>query len=1061
MTVTNAGSVPVAGPVVVSDVLPAGLHVVSVYLHWARNKVFSGEGIGKEIFPEDAGEPSTLCVTEASPAKVTCEFPGEVGELQPLQRLQLDVFVTVEEGAVSAANTATVAESGVQVAETVSDDVVGAGHPGFGVSSLVSEIDGLDGLGDVQAGDHPYDLSTRFDLNTLMGVTTDGEIAPSTVDSVRDVVVDLPLGVVGSAVATPRCTFGELQSYPNSCPLDTLVGHLIGEPKGLISVISAVYNMVPEKGVVAEFGFLDLLHDTHVIVAGVAPAPSGYVTQAVARETPQITLSNVLSTFYGNPAAKHEEIERLEGKEVRPESGVPMFTMPSDCSGEPLNTRIYVDSWLEPGSENADGTPEVEGPGAHGWVSQTAEAPPVTGCAALRFIPGAFSVQPVGANPDGTGSATASTDTASGLAVDLQVDQSEKPGTLGSPPLRDTVVTLPAGLVPNAAAAGGLAGCSAAEIGWLGPVSASNSGLTNFTEGAPSCPNASKIGSVEVTTPVLEKPLLGSMYLARQDENPFGSILAAYIVIDDPTTGVIVKVPGKLTLDEHTGQITGEFTEAPQMPFSELKLRFFASPVGLLATPEGCGTYTSNGTLTPWSAPESGEPAQVASSFTLSEGCTPGFAPAFTAGTTSPQAAGYSPFELSFSRQDSEQEISGLTVSLPPGLTAKIAGVAKCPDTAIQAAAANPSGAAELASPSCPAASEVGSVQATSGVGSSPLVNTGKAYLTGPYKGAPFGLAVIVPAIAGPFDLGNVVVRSALYISPNDAHVTAVSDPFPTIIDAKGTDGHTDGFPIRMRAINITLNRAGYVLNPTNCTPMTVNATLTSTTNTTASNSARFQAAGCGELAFKPKFAVSTMGHATKAKGASLTVNVTSTPGQANIAKVHTELPKQLPSWLPTLQKACLATVFETNPAACPAGSLVGNATAVSPLIAAPFTGPAYLVSHGAAAFPDLEIVLQSENITLILDGKTDIKHGITISNFETVPDAPITSFQLNLPTGPNHVLATNIPEKLNHNLCSQKLTMPTLITAQNGATLKQTTNITITGCKPTKKHKTTKHTAT
>jgi hypothetical protein len=643
------------------------------------------------------------------------------------------------------------------------------------------------------------------------------------------------------------------------------------------------------------------------------------------------------------------------------------------------------------------------------------------------------------------------------LTTELQVAQSEKPGTLASPPLRDTTVTLPAGLVPNPAAANGLQGCSEAQIGWLGAAGTSNGGLTNFSEAAPACPEASKIGSVEVSTPVLENPLVGSIYLAEQNGNPFGVVLGAYIVIDDPATGIIVKLPGRLHLDEHTGQVTGVFDEAPQTPFSDLKLRFFGGQTGELATPEGCGTYTSTGQLTPWSAP--GSPVAVSSSFQVNAGCTPGFAPAFTAQTTSPQAGGYSPFVLSFSRQDNEQEISGLTVSLPAGLSAKIAGVAKCSETQIQTAAANPSGRAEQENPSCPVASEVGSVQATAGVGGEPLLTTGKAYLTGPYKGAPLGLAVIVPAIAGPFDLGNVVVRTALYISPSDAHVTAVSDPFPTIIDAANNDGEPDdGFPIRMRSITVTLNRAGYILNPTNCTPATINAAFTSTTGNTSPASSRFQAGGCRELPFKPTFQVTTAGHASKLNGASLKVRVTSPPGDANIAKVRTDLPKQLPSWLPTLQKACLDSVFTANPASCPPGSLVGTATATTPLLATPFTGPAYLVSHGGAAFPDLEIVLQSEQIEIILDGKTDIKKGITISDFETIPDAPVTTFELNLPTGPNHVLATNIPEKLNHNLCGQTLNMPTLITAQNNATTKQTTKITITGCKKTaKKHKKTK----
>lgn len=1065
ITVTDSGSKPTVGPIAFTDTLPAGVtvepSVYQVQFFLAKNQ---------EAFESESPRGSAVGSCEVKTTSVTvvkCEDPDA---LAPDQRLEMDMFLTVEAGAVSAVNKAEVSEAGTVVAVSEGDDEVGASEAPFGPSGLVSQLSGFGGAPDTQAGDHPYELATRIDLNTKMGNIPETSLLPTTVGKgVRDIVVDLPPGVLGNATTTPKCTFGQLQAFPQSCPLGTMVGHISTEPESSDTANAPIFNMVPQKGVAAEFAFTDALFNTHVIVASLAPTPAGYVLRATAHEIPDVDISDVITTFYGDPAehfdqlhpvctftgneaskyqtsacteenAEHEGNYELMGTAFTP---VPFFTTPSDCSGQPLDTTIYADSWEHPGTFNVDGTPDVEGPGSEGWAKMVSESPPVSGCDLLRFDPEAFSAQPD----------TSAADTATGLSMDLKVPQSEQPQTLATPPLRDTTVTLPAGLIPNPAFASGLVGCSEAQIGWLGH---SPSELTEFSPQAPSCPNESKIGSVEVTTPLLEKPLVGSLYLARQNENPFASILAGYIVIDDPTTGIIVKIPGKLTLNPATGQVTGVFNEAPQAPFSELKLRFFGGSTGELATPVSCGTYTTTGQLTPWSAPQSGTPAEVSDSFQVNTGCTPGFAPAFAAGTTSPQAGSYSPFTLSFSRQDQEQEISGLTVSLPPGVTAKIAGVAKCSDAEIQAAANNPSGASEAASPSCPAASEVGTVQAGSGVGPEPLSLSGKAYLTGPYKGAPLGLAVIVPALAGPFDLGNVVVRTALYINPNDTHVTAVSDPLPTIVDATGADGVTDGFPDRIKTINVTLNRNTYILNPTNCNPTSINATFTSTSGATSPASQRFQVGGCRELPFKPSFTVSTQGHASKAAGASLHVHVTSAPGQANIAKVKTDLPKQLPSWLPTLQKACLAATFATNPASCPEGSLVGTATAVSPLIAAPFTGPAYLVSHGGAAFPDLEIVLQAEGITIVLDGKTDIKKGITISDFETVPDQPVSSFELTLPMGPHHVLATNVPEKLNHNLCGQTLNMPTLITGQNGATVKQTTKISIMGCakKKQKKHK-------
>ena len=1027
--VTDVGSVAARGPVVISDRVPLGLRVgAAMMLH-------STPG-GMEEFKEceilaSKGESKTLVVCEAA------------GGMVPDERLELAVRVRVPGGTAGGVmNVAEVSEAGSVVGQEETPDVVNAGDEkvGFGPTGLLSLISGEDGLADVQAGGHPYELVNEFDLATQMGrgPETARLTATAAGGGVRDVVVQLPLGFVGSAQATPKCSLAQMQSV-SGCPADTMVGRIESEPSLSVDVASPVFNLVPERGVAAELGFIDSVNGTHVIDATLAPSPAGYVLRAVAHETPDLLLWDVVTTVWGDPAAKNGG------------AGTPaaMFTNSSDCGGEGQRSTVYLDSWQHPGTFYPGGEPDVEGAG---WESASSEGPPVTGCEALRFSPEVFSVQPQ----------TSVADEATGLSFELRVAQSETPGTLATPPLRDSTVTLPAGMVTNPAAAPVLAGCSEQQIGWLGKdapngEAAPNEGLANFSPEAPSCPEASRIATVEATTPLLEAPLTGVLYLANENENPFGSLLAGYIVFDDPALGLDVKVPGELSLDPSTGQVTGVFKDAPQAPVEDLKIRFYGGTPGELVTPEACGSYTTTGQLRPWSTPESQPGVQISSSFQITQDCSPGFAPAFMAGTTSPQAGSYSPFTLTFSRQDDEQELSGLTVTLPPGLTAKIAGVAKCPETDIQQAIARASATEEINSPSCPAASEIGSVQATAGAGTDPMSLSGKAYLTGPYKGAPLGLVTVVPVLTGPFDLGNVVVRAALYINPTDAHVTAVSDPFPTIVDHTADNGATDGFPARIRQITLTLNRAGYILNPTSCTPNTITALFTSTTNTTNTKTARFQVAGCGELAFKPSFTASTTGHASKADGASLDVHVTTTPGQANIAKVKTVLPKQLPSRLSTIQKACLAATFEANPAACPEGSLIGTATATTPLIQTPFTGPAYLVSHGAAKFPDVEIVLQSENITLILDGQTDIKKGITTSTFETLPDAPVTTFNLNLPTGPHSALATDIPEKLHYNLCTQTLNMPTTITSQNNTTIQQTTHITTTNC-PTKKHKHTKH---
>jgi len=1031
VTVTNSGSVRDGGPVTLTDTLPAGLKVVSVYLFWSKNRVLNEEGSegyeGNELYPEDviSGEPTTLCKTETGPERVSCEFPPVVGELEPAQRLEMDVFVTVENGAASSENTAGVAEAGTTVASASEDDVLGAGALSFGASAFVSEIGGADGRSDVQAGDHPYDLATRFDLYTRMGVNTANEYAPATVGQARDVVVDLPLGVAGSAVATPRCTFAQLQShviagFPNSCPLDTLVGHVTSEPKGLIVVYSAIYNMVPEPGVVAEFGYTDLLHNTHVIVATVAPTPTGYVTRAIAREVPQLTLSNVITTFYGDPAAKQEEIARLEGAEPHPVTPAAMFTNPSDCSGEPLKTQLYMDSWQAPGAFNADGTPNVEG---HGWVSASIEAPPVTGCNALRFTPESFTFAPEAGHSQA--------DEPSGYESVLKIPANETPGTLATPPLKTTVVTLPPGVSISPAAADGLVGCQ--ESGPEG---------INFEQAGPgNCPAASKVGTVEVATPLLPERLSeGSVYVAQptcggsgqpqcsEALAEEGKLFAIYLEISSKERGIHIKLRGKVEVGGaghsnglEPGQVRTSFIKTPQMPFSELKFKFDGGPRAPLANPQTCGTFTTNASLEPWSAPESGPNAIEQPSFNISGGCGNGFAPSFSAGTTNDQAGAYSAFTTTFSRHGGEQDLSGVTVNMPEGLSAKIAGIPQCPEAQANAG-------------TCSSASKIGTATGAAGSGSDPLYQSGPVYLTGPYNGGPFGLSIVIPANAGPYNLGNIVVRASIRINPVTAAATIVSNPLPQSID---------GIPLRVQTVNVTVGQENnFTFNPTNCTPSAINATITSAQGTAVPVSSPFDATGCATLPFHPQFSASTNGKTSRANGASFHVKIGfPTGGQANIHRVELTIPSVLPSRLTTLQKACPEAVFNANPAACPSASLIATATAHTPLLPDPLMGPVYFVSHGGAAFPDTEMVLQGDNVELIIDGHTDIKKGVTYSRFQTVPDAPVTSFEFSAPEGPYSIFAAY------GNLCQKEIKAPTTITAQNGAVFSQDTAVEVQNC--------------
>ena len=354
-------------------------------------------------------------------------------------------------------------------------------------------------------------------------------------------------------------------------------------------------------------------------------------------------------------------------------------------------------------------------------------------------------------------------------------------------------------------------------------------------------------------------------------------------------------------------------------------------------------------------------------------------------------------------------------------------------------------GEAQANAGTCGPESEIGTVSVAAGAGPQPFWTTdGHAFLTGSYDGQPFGLSIVVPAVAGPFNLGPegkpIVVRSAISVNPVTAAVTITTEPFPRILQ---------GVPLQIRTVDVDVDRPDFTLNPTSCEPMSITGTLQGTQGASVALSAPYQATGCSNLPFKPSFTVTTQGTASKANGASLTVDVAQKPGEADIHKVDVQLPLQLPSRLTTLQQACTEQQFAANPAACPTGSFVGYATAHTPVLSNPLAGPAILVSHGGAAFPDLVVFLQGEGVTIDLTGHTDIKKGITYSKFETVPDAPISSFELKLPEGPHSILGAYVPVNKNYNLCGTALVMPTTIEGQNGAVVKQSTKIAVTGRDP------------
>ncbi len=889
-------------------------------------------------------------------------------------------------------------------------------HAAFGIlpGSVHVEAVNRDGSADLQAGSHPYALTVGLKFNRDANGNAEG--------SVRDVVVDLPPGFAGNPIALPRCPREDLAGVVASCPGETQVGSfkvVSRNPYGEVGVAAngAVYNIVPRAGVAATLGFsaagFNALQDVSVV-------KRNGVEQVEVRQNniPLHFIVELSVTVWGVPQDLGHDPERIcqvpHGKgqiEGCPSTTPPrpFLTLPATC-GEAPAMALRVDSVEQPDTVFSESVSLTDPNGVAAGLS---------GCDALDFAP-KLTVQ----------AETSAAASPTGLHTDVHLPQRESISGLGEAPIRNLQVRLPTGLTVNPASAGGLESCSTTQIE-----------LESST--APHCPRASQIGTVSVDTPVLDHPLAGQVYLAAQGANPFNSLVAIYVVVNDPATGIVVKLAGHVEPDPVTGQVTATFSDLPQVPFEDVKVDFFGGQRAALMTGETCSTTTTHATFTAWSFTEGQPPLEQDSPFQISSGA--GGAPCaysplelpnqptFEAGTVAPNAGTFSPFMLRLARGDSGQRFGRLSVTLPPGLIGKLAGVARCTDTEIGAAQApGRTGAEENAAPSCPSASRVGTAITGLGAGATPFSVSAPAYLSGPYEGAPLSLTVIVPAIAGPFDLGVVVVRSALFIDPATAQVTARTDALPTIID---------GFQTDVRSVAVSLDRPGFALNPTSCDVMAVTGQETSTAGQAAALSERFQVGGCATLPFKPSFAASTNGTTSKLAGASLRVKVSQRPGEANIHKVTLQLPGALPARLTTLQKACLAAQFDENPAGCPAASNIGSAKAVTPLLNVPFTGPAYLVSHGSAKFPDVVFVLQAEGIVIDVVAQTDIKNGITYSRLETVPDAPVSSFEAVFPQGPHSVLSAF------GNLCSKLLSLNVSAVGQNGVGSKQSDHIRVNGC--------------
>ncbi|MGA9285683.1 MAG: hypothetical protein WBV85_09595 [Solirubrobacteraceae bacterium] len=995
--VYNIGAAPSSGAVTVTDRLPAGLTAIE-----------AGYSRGGRLFWNCQLGAVVTCVN--NPSVITSIPPGEPD--------YLDVVVEAAANVSGEAENEITVSGGGALAPTATTNTIDfeSKQPGFGLQSLDGWFSNPDGTLDTQAGSHPYSLNISFFLNNE-------EVAP--IGEARDVTVDLPPGLIGNPQVLPRCT--RAQFNVNHCPPETQVGmnvaNLVIGPTAVpisegggefLRAELPVYNLVPPPGVPSELGFSFFGFGTRL--ATIVRSGSDYGLRNNVKNIIQLAISYNSITIWGSPGDPSHDYQRCgyvqsagaNACEPVNTGGQPFLTLPTSCRGPELFSAV-ADSWAPLGTLNG-------GIGELSFRSHGNSGLPegLSGCDHLAFTPS------IGVAPD-----TTNADTPAGATVDVKVlqDGLTDPQGLAMSNIKNTTVTLPEGMVINPGQAAGLAACQQ-EQSAVG------------TEAAPSCPSASKVGTDQIETPLLAHKLEGDVYVLQSNPPNLKLLVAA------SGEGVNLKLVGNVHLDETTGRIVTTFTETPELPFTDFKLSFSGGAQAALATPLRCGSYTTSSDFTPWTTPDV-EDAFPTSEFLITHGTggsacagpTLPFNPSLTAGSTTDQAGGFTNFSLLLTREDGQQRIGTLQFKTPQGLLGMISKVPLCPEP-------------QAAEGTCSSASQIGHTVVEAGPGPYPLVvpqpgqPPAPIYLTGGYKGAPYGLSIVVPLVVGPFTLRTQVVRARIEVDPITTQLTVTTDPLPSIID---------GIPADLRAINAVIDKPGFMFNPTGCEPGSFSGTATSSEGASVPIGSHFQMGSCRSLTFKPNFKVSTSGKTSRKDGASLDAKILYPTGelgdnqassQSNVKAVKVDLPKQLPSRLTTLQKACPSATFEANPASCPEDSRVGSATAITPVLPVTLTGPAYFVSYGGAKFPELVVVLQGYGVTVFLHGETFIsKAGITSSTFRNVPDVPITSFELKLPEGPFSALAAN------GNLCATKLKMPTAFTGQNGAVLKQSTPISVTGC--------------
>jgi hypothetical protein len=857
----------------------------------------------------------------------------------------------------------------------------------FGLHDFDVTFTKADGTIQTQAGSHPYAMTTSFEANTIEG--EGGKAVP--VEQIKDVFATQMEGFAGSPTAVPRCSTIDFLTLPNefdhnvpACADGSAVGEVAivlksaDEEKGAEGDEAPVYLLEPAPGTAAKLGFWVKGIPITVDVV-VSESPPNNVLAASRNISQLVDFFGATFTLWGTPASPAHDEERgacYKGGKSCPAgvSEFPFLTLPRACNG-PLFTHWEIDSWLNPGIWVEGDAITHDGAGNPQGMS---------GCGKLEFGP-RISAKP---STDEAASPT-------GLSFSLDVTDEglSSPEGLAQSDIKDILVALPEGMTLNPSVAEGLKACSEADL----------ARETAFSESGEGCPEASKVGVLDVTTPILpDKTLHGDLYVATPYENPFDSLIALYAVIKDPDLGVLVTQAIEVTPDPKTGQILSITEDMPQFPLGHVEIRLRVGGRSPMISPPSCGNFETVAELTPWSDPS--DVFEETSSFHIDHGVgggpcpgSPPFEPGFSAGSLNSSAGVFTPFFMQLTRRDGDQDLTRFDATLPPGTLAKLAGVSQCSDAAI-AAARQKTGKAEQASPSCPASSLIGHVQGGAGVGSQLTYVPGSLYLAGATNGAPLSVVAIVPAVAGPFDVGNVVVRVALRINPRTGVASvdsSASDPLPHILA---------GIPLAVRDVQVLTDRPSFTLNPTGCLPSATQARIwggganpfSTADDSPLALSFPFQAANCGSLGFKPHLALTLKGGTKRGGHPALRSVLKPRKGDSNLDDLTLRLPHS--AFLDQAHIRTICTRVQYAAKACPPGAVYGQATAITPLLDQPLTGPVYLRSSDHN-LPDLVFALHGI-VDVEAVARIDSKKGGIRASLEDIPDAPITEAIVEMPAG-------------------------------------------------------------